>query len=184
MVALLVVPLGERFGQLSLELLYSVTLTTSALSVLFDAAYPAYLVTERFTVRRGLAREMRWSVWVSTVSRPLIPLADAPPWLAFDLINIPQLGDAANTIYDVAALSAHQLITSSNAMGRVVAGENVARGAGALLGLEFGANAGAELGARRFGACYARNVAGATPGEPDTAARPPAREERQQVRSS
>jgi len=43
--ALACVPLAALMGALSLELIYAVTLVTSALSAIFDIAYPAYLPT-------------------------------------------------------------------------------------------------------------------------------------------
>lgn len=43
--ALLVVPLAAALGGLSLGLLYAVTVATSALTTVFDSAYPAYLAT-------------------------------------------------------------------------------------------------------------------------------------------
>lgn len=43
--ALTCVPVAAVLGALSLELIYAVTLVTSALSALFDIAYPAYLPT-------------------------------------------------------------------------------------------------------------------------------------------
>lgn len=43
--ALLVIPLAALAGGLSLALLYAVTVVTSALTIIFDSAYPAYLAS-------------------------------------------------------------------------------------------------------------------------------------------
>ena len=112
------------------------------------AAFVGAVVAERVTARLGLARALRWSAWVSRGLGLLIPLAGGPVWLAFALITIPQLGDAAYTIYDISATSVVQLVTPSSALGRIVASGNTLRSAGALLGLALGATAGAALGPR------------------------------------
>ncbi|HEU0026286.1 MAG TPA: MFS transporter [Ktedonobacterales bacterium] len=112
------------------------------------AAFVGAVATERVTARLGLARTLRWSAWVSRGLGLLIPLAGGPIWLAFALITIPQLGDAAYTIYDISATSALQLVTPSRALGRVVASGSTLRSAGSLVGLALGATAGAALGPR------------------------------------
>jgi hypothetical protein len=112
------------------------------------ASFVGAALAERVTARLGLARALRWSAWVSRLIGLLMPLAGGPTWLAFALITIPQLGDAAYTVYDISATSALQLVTPSSAMGRVVASGNALRSAGALLGLALGATAGAALGPR------------------------------------
>jgi MFS transporter len=112
------------------------------------AAFVGAVIAERMTARLGLARALRWSAWVSRGLGLLIPLAGGPAWLAFALITIPQLGDAAYTIYDISATSALQLITPSGALGRVVASGNTLRSAGSLLGLALGATVGAGMGPR------------------------------------
>jgi MFS family permease len=112
------------------------------------ASFVGAVMAERVTARLGLARALRWSAWVSRGLGLLIPLAGGPAWLAFALLTIPQLGDAAWTIYDISATSALQLVTPSSALGRVVASGNVLRSVGALLGLGLGATVGAALGPR------------------------------------
>lgn len=112
------------------------------------AAFVGAVATERVTAQLGLARTLRWSAWVSRGLGLLIPLAGGPIWLAFALITIPQLGDAAYTIYDISATSALQLVTPSRALGRVVASGSTLRSAGSLVGLALGATAGAALGPR------------------------------------
>lgn len=105
-------------------------------------------LAQRLTNRLGLTRVLRWSLWVYQLVSLLIPLAGGPMWLAFLLITIPQLGDAANTIYDITAQSALQLVTPTEALGRVFAGGQVANSIGALLGLALGATLGVALGPR------------------------------------
>jgi MFS family permease len=105
-------------------------------------------VAQRLTNRLGLTRVLRWSLWVYRLIGLLMPLAGGPAWLAFSLITIPQLGDAAYATYDIAAQSALQLVTPSEALGRVFAGGQVANSIGSLLGLTLGATIGAALGPR------------------------------------
>lgn len=112
------------------------------------AAFVGAVMVERVTAQLGLARALRWSAWVSRGLGLLIPLAGGPAWLAFALITIPQLGDAAYTIYDISAATTLQLVTPSGALGRVIASGNTLRSVGSLLGLALGATAGAALGPR------------------------------------
>ena len=112
------------------------------------ASFVGAALAERVTARLGLERTLRWSAWVARALGLLIPLAGGPAWLAFALITIPQLGDAAYTLYDISATSTLQLVTPSSALGRVVASGNTLRSAGALLGLGLGATVGAALGPR------------------------------------
>ncbi len=112
------------------------------------ASFAGAALAERVTARWGLARALRWSAWASRILGLLIPMAGGPVWLAFALISIPQLGDAVNTIYDIAATSTLQLVTPSSALGRVVASGNALRSVGSLLGLALGATLGTALGPR------------------------------------
>lgn len=112
------------------------------------ASFAGAAVSERLTARWGLLRALRWSAWIARATGLLIPLAGGPAWLAFTLITVPQLGDAANTVYDISALTTLQTITPSSALGRVIASGSVLRSAGSLLGLALGATVGAAIGAR------------------------------------
>ena len=112
------------------------------------ASFVGAVVAERVTARLGLTRALRWSAWLSRGLGLLLPLAGGPAWLAFVLLTIPQLGDAASTIYDISATTTLQLVTPSRVLGRVVASGNALRSAGSLLGLALGATVGAALGPR------------------------------------
>lgn len=112
------------------------------------AAFAGAAVMPRITARLGMARALRLSLWISRLLGLLMPLAGGPAWLALVLITVPQLGDAAYSIYEVAGLTTLQLVTPSGALGRVVASGATLRGAGSLIGLALGATLGASLGAR------------------------------------
>ena len=98
--------------------------------------------------RLGMRRMLRLGAWVYALLGLLMPLAGGPLWLAVALLAIPQLGDAANTLYEIAATTTLQRLSPNEALGRVAASVQFLAGLGTVAGLALGAALGQMLGAR------------------------------------
>lgn len=102
----------------------------------------------RLERRLGMRRMLRLGAWVYAILGLLMPLAGGPLWLAVALLAIPQLGDAANTMYEIAATTTLQRLSPGEALGRVNASVQFLAGLGTVAGLALGAALGQALGAR------------------------------------
>lgn len=102
----------------------------------------------RVTRWLGMRRALRLGAWAYALLGLLMPLAGGPLWLAVTLLVIPQLGDAANTIYEIAATTTTQRLSPHAALGRVIASARFVAGVAMVVGLGLGAALGQALGAR------------------------------------
>ena len=96
----------------------------------------------------GMRRALRLGAWAYALLGLLMPLAGGPLWLAVTLLAIPQLGDAANTVYEIAATTTTQRLSPAAALGRIIASARFVAGGAMVAGLGLGAALGQAFGAR------------------------------------
>lgn len=100
------------------------------------------------TRRLGTGRAMIFGLLLGSITGFFIPLAQGGTMLAVALLIMAQLGDGANTVYEINQLSLRQAIAPERLMGRINASMHFIEQGAALLGAVVGGLLGDTIGLR------------------------------------
>ena len=106
------------------------------------------MLATRLTRRLGIGRAMVLGLLVGSLTGFLIPFAPPATVLAVVLLIVAQLGDGADTIYQINELSLRQAVTPERLLGRVNASMHFVEQGAMLLGAVTGGVLGDAIGVR------------------------------------